>query len=380
MDPSAATPSYDVVVIGGGIAGVSAAYELAVDHTVLLVEMEATLGHHATGRSAAMYLETYGGPQVRALTIGSRAFLEDPPAGFDAPLMARRSLLQVARTGRGEMVDALHDQVRHLVTTATVVDAREASRICPILRPGTVAKGLLEPHARELDVHAIHHGYVRGLRARGGEILRSSRVTRIDRAGDRWEVHAGPHLVGRTPVVVNAAGAWADEVAAAAGAAPVGLVPRRRTVFTVAAPADIDVQRLPLLYDIDETFYLKPEGEQLLCSPADRTPSPPGDAKPDALEISRALDEIREVTTLEPRSVRASWAGLRTFALDEQFVVGFDADQPGFCWLAGQGGYGIQTAPAAARLTAALIRGESAPADLVELGLDVAVLSPSRFR
>ncbi|GAA6525018.1 FAD-binding oxidoreductase [Intrasporangium sp. DVR] len=394
----ATTPdSYDVVVVGGGMAGVSVAYELALDHTVLLLEMESTLAHHATGRSAAMYLETYGGAQVRALTMGSRAFLEDPPDGFGRPLMAPRPLLQVARAGNGTVIDTLYEQVRPLVTDASRVDAAQAEALCPILRRGAVASGLYEPHAMELDVHALHQGYVNGLRGRGGTIVRQARVTHLRRSLDGWDVHASQRgeesdrdgLVARGRVIVNAAGAWADQVAAAAGCEPVGLTPRRRTVFMVSGDGVAEPQHprhpqhpqhLPLLYDADETFYVKPEGQQFLCSPADRTPCEPGDVKPDTLEIARALDEIRARTTLTARSVRTSWAGLRTFAPDEQFVVGLDPTADGFFWLAGQGGYGIQTAPATARFAASLLRGEAPPDDLTHLGLDSALLSPARFR
>ena len=362
------------------MAGASAAHELSLDHSVLLLEMESTLGYHATGRSAAMYLETYGGPEVRALTLGSRPFLEDPPEGFDRPLMSPRPLLQVARPGRGEVIDALHEQVHHLVPAARVVDAAAAGLLCPILRPGAVSKGLFEPDAMELDVHAIHQGYLRGLRARGGTVVRSTRVAHLDRNDGSWLVRTATGPVARGRIVVNAAGAWADEVAVAAGAAPVGLTARRRTVFTIGTGGVAASDHLPLLYDVDESFYVRPEGRQLLCSPADRTAVAPGDAKPDTLEVARALDEIRAVTTVDARSVITSWAGLRTFAPDEQFVVGFDPVAPGLFWLAGQGGYGIQTAPATARLAAGLVRGHAVPDDLVRLGLDAAALSPGRFR
>jgi D-arginine dehydrogenase len=372
-------PPFDVIVIGGGIAGISVADELAVDHRVLLIEMESTLGFHATGRSAAMYLETYGGPQVRALTMGSRSFLENPPPGFTPPLMSPRPLLQVARPGRDSAIESLHEQVRTHVGTARLLTAGEAIAVCPIIRPGAISKGLLEPGAMELDVHALHQGHVRRFRERGGDIERDQTVSRLEQTGSGWDVHTQAGGVRHGRIVVNAAGAWADEVAKAAGCAPVGLTPMRRTVFTVPGEDVPGARDLALLYDVDETFYVKPEGHQFLCSPADRTLCEPGDVSADGLEIARALDEIREVTTLSARSVRTSWAGLRTFAPDGEFVVGFDEAAEGFFWLAGQGGYGIQTAPATARLAAALIRGEAPPDDLLSLGLDPAALSPRRF-
>jgi D-arginine dehydrogenase len=362
------------------MAGVSAAYELAPDHTVLLIEMESTLAYHATGRSAAMYLETYGGPQVRALTLASRPFLEDPPPGFESRLMTPRPLLQMARAGRGEIIDALYEQVRPFVPAARAVDAAEATQLCPILRPGAVAKGLFEPQAMELDVHALHQGYAKGLRARGGTVVRHSRVEHLERTDAGWDVHVADGVIAQGRIVLNAAGAWADDVAVAAGCRPVGLSPRRRTIFTIPDDRGSGDPLMPLLYDAEETFYLKPEGEQFLCSPADQTRCEPGDVKADTVEIARALDEIREVTTLAARTVRSSWAGLRTFAPDEEFVVGFDPTAPGFFWLAGQGGYGIQTAPATARLAASLVRGGALPDDVTRLGLDAALLSPARFR
>lgn len=371
--------SFDVIVVGGGIAGVSVAHDLALDHRVLLLEMERTLAYHATGRSAAMYLETYGGPQVRALTLGSRPFLEGPPGGFHVPLMSPRALLQVARRGRGSAIDDLHDQVSVHVGRARVLDAAACVAACPVLRPDSIDQGLLEPDAMELDVHALHQGFVAGLRQRGGTIRRGQPVARLDQMGNRWEVHLRDGAVHQGRVVVNAAGAWADEVAAAAGRPRLGLTPLRRTVFTIPGEGRWPTPDLPLLYDVDETCYVKPEGAQFLCSPADRTPCEPDDVAADTLAIARALDDIRELTTLAARSVRASWAGLRTFAPDGEFVVGFDPEATGLFWLAGQGGYGIQTAPATARLAASLIRGEGPPDDLLGLGLDPAALSPSRF-
>lgn len=375
-----AVGSHDVAVIGGGIAGASVAYELAGVADVVLVDMEDTLGHHATGRSAAMFLETYGGADIRAFTVASRAFLASPPETFEANLISPRPLLQIARLGRGAVLRQLFDDVSALVTDTRLVGPLEARDLCPILREGVVELGLFEPSAMEMDVDALHQGYVRGFRQRGGQVRRGQAVTELLRSSQGgWSVHLADGSSLGVATVVNAAGAWADHVAIAAGVEPLGFVPRRRTAFTTAAPDGVNLSSLPMLYDIDETFYAKPEGDQMLCSPADRTTSEPTDARADTMEIARSLDEIRELTTIPARSVRASWAGLRTFSPDENLVVGTDPEVDGFFWLAGQAGYGVQTAPALARFAAAAIVRDQPPADVLALGLVPERISPTRF-
>lgn len=371
---------WDVVVIGAGIAGTSVAYELAASAKVLLLDMEDTLGFHATGRSAAMFLETYGGADIRAFTVASRAFLEAAPAEFESPLLRPRSLLQFARPGRGAVLQQLFDDVSEVVSDTRLIDEAEARVICPILRPDVIEIGLHEPSAMEMDVDALHQGFVRGFRGRGGSVRRGARVDELKATADGWEVRLGDGGCVSARTIVNAAGAWADGVAAAAGVRQLGLEPRRRTAFTTAAPDGVPLADLPFLYDVDESFYVKPEGDQMLCSPADRTPSDPVDARADTTEIARSLDEIRDMTTIPARSVRASWAGLRTFSPDENLIVGADPETAGFFWLAGQGGYGVQTAPALARYAAASIFGEETPADVLALGLATDRISPERFR
>lgn len=228
---------------------------------------------------------------------------------------------------------------------------------------------MLEPGALELDVSALHQGYVRRLRARGGAINTSTGVVGLSRRDGMWTAVTRNGAEYQAPVVVDAAGAWGDEVAALAGVPPVGLHPLRRTLFTISAPDDVDIAELPLTGDIGGTFYLKPEGPQFLCSPADETLSPPCDAKVDEVDIARALERIREATTLEARHVRSSWAGLRTFTADRSPVTGFEPGVDGFFWLVGQGGYGIQTAPALARAAAAIVRGDPLPEDVSARGL-----------
>jgi D-arginine dehydrogenase len=362
----------DVIVVGGGIAGVSAAYEIAAGANVTLLEREEQLTYHTTGRSAAAYLETYGSPTVRRLTIASRPFFVDA-------LLSPRGLLWIGPSSRVPVMEAMADAGRALVPSVRLVDAAEARALCPVLRPEHAAVAVFEPDAADIDVAALHQEYVRGVRTRGGEIVRSSPVTALHRDADGWTVET-PDASHRADVIVNAAGAWADEVAGLAGVAPISLQPLRRTAFTSPAPDGIDVRDWPLVADVDDSFYFKPEGPQLLCSLADETLSPPCDAKPDPLDVALAIKRINEATTLELRHVRRAWAGLRSFVADRTPVAGFDLDTPGFFWLAGQGGYGIQTAPAMAQATAGLVLDGRLPDALTQLGVQAADLSPARCR
>ena len=370
----------DVIVVGGGIAGVSAAYELAAHARVVLLEREEQLAHHTTGRSAAAYLETYGSPTVRRLTIASRTFFADPPAELESPeLLSPRPLLWIGPQARRPVLEAMATAGQALVPSVRMIDADEARRWCPVLRQEQAAAAMLEPDAMDIDVAALHQAYVRGARRRGAEIVRSSPVTGLRRDGDGWVVST-PSASWRGDVVVNAAGAWADEVAAMAAVASIGLQPLRRTAFTCPAPDDVEVRDWPLVADVDDRFYFKPEGPQLLCSLADETPSAPCDAQPEQADVALAIERINGATTLGLRHVRRAWAGLRSFVADRTPVVGMDPDTPGFCWLAGQGGYGIQTAPATARATAQLVLDGRLPHDLVEMGVTEDDLSPSRCR
>lgn len=371
--------STDVIVIGGGIGGVSLGYELASDRRVTLLEREKTLAFHTTGRSAALFLETYGNSTIRALTTASREFLMNPPEHFRSELLAPRPLLQIAAVGRGDALEAMYADVSRLTPDAQLVSPTDARAFFPPLRPELIDCALYEPHSMEVDVHALHQGFVRGLRDRGGRVHTGAGVTQLRRIDGLWHVHTTDGSVHTAPLVVDAAGAWADVVGALAGADPIGLVPMRRSVFMVAAPDDLDTANLATLSDMDEKFYIKPEGAQLLCSPADETPIEPSDARPDELEIARAFDDIAEATTLTGRHLRSSWAGLRSFVPDRTPVVGFDTKLEGFFWCAGQGGYGIQTCAALARVGATIVRGEPLPADVIARGLDEADLSPSRL-
>lgn len=370
--------TFDVIVVGGGIAGVSIGYELAADRSVCLLEQESTLAFHTTGRSAALFLETYGNEPIRALTSASREFMSAPPEPWDSELLSPRSLLQFASHGRADALETMFATVRGLTPDAQLISPAEAATLFPPLRPERVDLALYEPGSMEIDVHALHQGFVRGLRSRGGVVATSSAVVGLRREHGLWRVDTADGTVRRAAVLIDAAGAWADSVATLAGAARIGLRPLRRTIFMISAPEDVDTSALPTLSDVDETFYLKPEGTQILCSPADETPTEPSDARPDEIEIARALDAVHDTTTLTARHVRSSWAGLRSFVADRTPVVGFDDRLDGFFWCAGQGGYGIQTAGALARVGAALVRGESVPDDVLARGLRVADLAPGR--
>jgi len=370
----------DVIVVGGGIAGVSAAYELAGRADVVLLEREGQLAHHTTGRSAAAYLETYGGVTVRRLTIASRRFFTDPPEALDAPpLLSPRPLLWIGRESRRPLLEEMATAGQALVPSVRLIDTEEARVLCPALRPEHAAVAMVEPDAMDIDVAALHQAYVRGTRQRGGEILRSSPVVGLHRADGGWLVET-PSSSRRADVLVNAAGAWADELASLAGVRPIGLLPLRRTAFTCPAPDGVDVRSWPLVADVDDRFYFKPEGPQLLCSLADETPSPPCDVQPDETDVALAIERINEATTLGLRHVRRAWAGLRSFVADRSPVVGMDPEVPGFCWLAGQGGYGIQTAPGMARAAAGMVLDGRMPDDLVQMGVTKADLSPERCR
>ncbi len=367
----------EVLVVGGGVAGASIASELALEHSVLLLEREQDLGRHATGRSAATFVETLGGREIRALTRASRPFLEAPPDGFGPSPLSPMSLLYVGRRGgRQESLQALYDEVRAEVPDVQLLDAAQTEAVAGYLRPGLAAAGLYEPRAMELDVAGLHQGYVRALRSRGGEVLRQRELA--DAAYDgRWLVTDSAGEQHRARFVVDAAGAWCDEVARRCGVRPIGIRPLRRTVFTVPS-RDVQPGAWPMVVDADETFYVKPETGQLLCSPMDETPEPPGDARPETLDIARTMDVLDEVTTLAPRRVLTSWAGQRSFAPDRLPVVGTAPDHPGFFWFAGQGGVGVQTSPALSRTGAALLSGRELPSDLQEAGVRADDLAADR--
>jgi D-arginine dehydrogenase len=370
----------DFVVIGAGMAGASAAYELAETARVIVLERESQPGYHTTGRSAALYAETYGNQVIRAITTASRALYMQPPPGFtEHPLLSPRGTVIIGRADQQASLDRAYEEGRQLVSSIRRLTGDEVRRMVPVLKPEHSVGAVLVPDDMDIDVHALHQGYLKGLRARGGQVVTDAELRGLKRAGGEWvlETTAGTFTA---PVVVNAAGAWADVVGEMAGAAPIGLVPKRRTAITFDPPAGVDITRWPAVIDADEQWYIKPDAGRILASPADETPSQPCDAQPDEMDIAICVDRVMTATTLDIRRITHRWAGLRSFVKDKTPVVGFDDKVEGFFWLAGQGGYGIQTAPAMGRIAAALARGKPMPDDVAALGVSAADLAPQRLR
>jgi D-arginine dehydrogenase len=367
----------DILVIGGGIAGASVAAELAATHRVLLLEREDALGSHSTGRSAAVFSETYGNREIRTLTRASRDFFYHPPTEFSPhPLLKRRSWLHVASASQAPALESLLAK-EDVALRVRRIRLEEALALCPLLRPETAAAGgAYETDAADIDVDALHRGYLRLLRQHRGTILTRAEVTALVRSGGKWLVESTAGAF-QAPILVDAAGAWADRIATLAGLTPLQIQACRRTAVLVELAGTEVSGDWPLVLDIEEAYYFKPDAGLLLISPADETPVEPCDVQPEELDIATAIDRVERATLISIKRVRRSWAGLRSFAPDRSPVIGFDDAAPGFFWLAGQGGYGIQTAPAAARLAAALLREEAPPPSLADL--DPASVAPGRF-
>lgn len=367
----------DFLVVGAGIAGASAAYELADEGQVILLEREAHPGYHATGRSAAIFLETYGNATIRALTHCSRAFFENPPVGFTAhPLIRPRGALFLSSDATLPKLLKHFSEVSRLVRSVEWVDGEALHALLPCLPKGAWAAGVLEPDAQDLDVHAIHQGYLHALKKRAGELVVGAAVTSATCRSGVWRVKTAAGEF-EAPCLVNAAGAWADEVAALAGVRPAGLVAQRRTAIVLDAPPQAN--GWPYFGNIGETFYIKPEAGRLLASPCDETPVAPSDVVPDEYDVAVIADRIERMTTLRVPRLLGKWAGLRTFSADRTPVVGWAPDARGFFWLAGQGGYGIQTSPAMARCCKSLVTQGKIPSDLAALGVWQQALSAERF-
>jgi D-arginine dehydrogenase len=369
----------DFLIIGGGIAAASVGYWLAPHGRVVLLERESQPGYHATGRSAALFMESYGAPQVCALSKSSRSFFQNPPAGFsEHPLVSPRGAVMVAGQGQEALLAEHWDTLRALSPNVKLLDSSDTCALVPVLRPEKVIGGIYDPDALDIDVDALLQGYLRGLRRAGGTVVCNAEVTGIKQAGPLWEVLAGD-VRYEAPVVINAAGAWADTIAELAGVAPIGLEPRRRSAFIFAPPEGLASAHWPMAFGIADDWYFKPDAGMLLGSPSNADPVTPQDIQPEELDIAMGIYQIEEMTTLTIRRPTRTWAGLRSFVADGGHVGGFDVQKPGFFWVASQGGSGIMSSPAMGEACASLVRGLPLPAHIAANGLTAQTLGPARW-
>lgn len=371
----------DFAIVGAGIAGASLGWELAAHGSVLLLERESLPGYHTTGRSAALFLETYGTPAIRAMTRASRPFLQSPPPGFyDSAILSPRGVVYIAGPDQLDLLDATEAELRPHAPQLERLSADALAARIPCLRREALGGGLQEGGAADIDVHSLHQGYLRGLRQRGGTLRTDAEVVAAQHHDGLWNLTLadGSHVRART--LVNAAGAWADVLGEMAGAAPIGLTPCRRTAFTFPAPEGMDLAQMPAIIAVDESFYIKPDARQLLGSPANADPTTPHDVVPEEIDVATGIFHIEAMTHLRIRRPTHTWAGLRSFVPDGEMVIGWDGGVDGLFWLAAQGGYGIQSAPAYALLARNLVLGEALDESLQAQGVDPAAMSPTRLR
>ncbi|MCB2074806.1 MAG: FAD-binding oxidoreductase [Novosphingobium sp.] len=357
--------SFDIAIVGAGMAGASLAATLGGKARVVMLEAEAQPGYHATGRSAAFWTESYGGPGVQPLTSASGPFLQDH--GFLTP----RGALTIGREGQERQIEDFAERFGRLGIRVELIGRAALEQRIAGLRPGWTL-GALEPDCCDIDVAALHQHYLAAARRSGVELLCTSRLAAAEREASGWRLDLEDGRQLRSAVLVDAAGAWADGVARCAGVRPIGIEPLRRTIAQLRVAPKVQ-DDLPLVLDIAERFYFKPETGGLWLSPHDETPSVPCDAAPEEIDVATAIARLEDVVDWRVEHVEHRWAGLRSFAPDRLPVFGFDPRVPGFFWFAGQGGFGIQTAPAAADLAARLLLGEPGGA------VDPESYSPGRF-
>ncbi len=375
----------DVLIIGSGIAGASVGYFLLneqPDTSVVMLEAESTTSFHTTGRSAAFLLPFYGGDKVAPLTKFSKLFYEESPENFTTtPLLQHRGALHIANPDQMHSLERYYKEAISFIPELEMQTKEDVCARVPILNDNYVAGGIYDPDCYDLDVSAIHHGFLRGFQTAGGELYTNAQVVEISpNEGGGWLV-ASKAGVFKTKKLVNAAGAWGDKVAEMAGVAPIGLMPLRRTIV-VCPLGEVDKQ-WPLVIDIDDGFYFRPEGEGLLASPGDETPSEPCDCQPEEIDIAKTAHDLEAITGKVVAKIDSKWAGLRTFTPDRVpaigFDTGFDGQHDGFFWCVGQGGFGIQTAPAIGQLSADLLLGRPINTELLKQGVKPDSFAPKRF-
>jgi D-arginine dehydrogenase len=359
---------FDIIIVGGGIAGASLGAEIGDRRRSLIIETEEQCGFHSTGRSAAFFLESYGGPEVAKLTAASRQFLDAPPSAFsEHGFLRTRGDLHITPGELPELPPGIESRI---------VEREELERLVPGIRPKW-RRALFEPGCADIDVAGLHSAYLRQFRRKGGKIRTSARLHLAVRINDCWSVQLEDGSIVTASILVNAAGAWADTVATACSVEPLAIAPKRRTMVQLRVRRS-GLRDLPLVDDADGTFYFKGEGDRTIwLSPHDEIPTDPCDAAPEEVDIAIAIDRFEHVVDWPVERVERSWAGLRSFAPDRLPVYGFDPAVPGFFWCVGQGGFGIQTSPAAARMAAALLLDEEQGS--MAAAIDAAVFSPARF-
>jgi D-arginine dehydrogenase len=373
----------DFLVVGGGVAGLSAAARLVRHGKAIVLEAEAALGYHSSGRSVSFSHYGIGNATVRAMTAWSRRFFEAPPADFSAVPLARAvPSLYFAGAEDLPALDLVEAEMGLFTDLVRRVDPAAMAALCPALRtgPGAAVAGILDPTGLKLDADALLQGFARAVRAGGGEVLSGRRIASIEPRGGGWEAVSEDGDRWSAAVLIDAAGAWADRIAELAGVGPLGLQPKRRTIIVVDPPAGARIETWPFALSAARDFYIQPEAGRLLVSPVDEVADDPCDAAPDEYDVALAADRLEHYTTVPVRRIAHRWAGLRSFVADRTPTAGFDREAPGFFWLAGQGGYGIMTSPALSAVAAALITGDAAPDGLLGPGVTPAALSVARLR
>lgn len=372
---------YDTLIVGAGIAGASLAYRLPSHTSRLILEQESQPGYHSTGRSAATFITTYGTPTIRALTVASQSFYTCPPEGFvDSDILLPRPVLYIATPAAHEQLLQAYQDFQKQGLNVRLLEPAEAIELVPCLRQDTLAAAMLEPTAADMDVHGLHQGFLRAAQRQGTKLRLNAKVAHANWDGHTWTVKLdGETETIRARRLVNAAGAWADDLAQRCGIPPLGIQPKRRSGFLFTPPEGVDHTSWPAVMDMGDGFYFKPDAGMLMGSPANADPVEAHDVVAEELDIATGIYHIEACTTMRIRRPSHTWAGLRSFAPDEEFVIGADPANPAFFWLAGQGGYGIQTAAGASVLAAALLDNKPIPTELDDLGIDPNVVSPARF-
>lgn len=369
---------FDFLVIGGGISGTSAAYELANFGSVALLESESSLGYHSTGRSAALFTRNFGNKTVRAINQVSETFFNNPPDGFCLnDLLTPRGSLTIATPGQEKKLDLLFNYATEQ-NKIEQLTPEETSEMAKIVKSEQVGIGAYEPGVTDIDVASLHQGYIKGFLKRGGEIFKTQPVEQMNYEDEIWQIKTGKSEF-QAKQIINAAGGWAEQIGILAKAAKIGLVAKRRTAVVVEAPNGIDVNKLPVIEFTDSNAYIKAEGGKLMVCPGDQTPVEPQDIQPDEMDVAILIDWLQNKTNIKVKRIEHSWAGLRSFVADEIPVVGYDAKAPKFFWLAGQGGFGIMMAPTLACACASLIVHKKLPQELLDVGVTADSLSPNRF-